>query len=46
MNEKNTNKVKKSYKTPKIERLGKLSTLIQGASGQRRDAFPQDGTRP
>ncbi len=38
-------KIKKAYKAPKIERLGKLSTLIQGASGLRKDTFPQPGTK-
>ena len=36
---------KKAYVTPKIERLGKLSTLIQGSSGRVRDNFPQSGTK-
>ncbi|MBQ9816328.1 MAG: hypothetical protein IJM59_02515 [Proteobacteria bacterium] len=38
-------KNKKAYVTPKIERLGKLSTLIQGSSGRVRDNFPQQGNK-
>ncbi len=36
---------KKAYESPKIKRLGKLSTLIQGISGRTRDAFPMEGVR-
>lgn len=45
MNPKSDKKKKKVYVTPKIERLGKLSTLIQGISGTRRDNFPNPGTQ-
>lgn len=38
-----SDKKKKPYVAPKIERLGKLSTLIQGSSGNVRDAFPNPG---
>lgn len=31
------------YEKPEIVALGKLSTLIQGATGNGLDAFPHDG---
>ena len=38
---------KKTYETPTVTPLGKLSTLIQGSSGARADSFPfTSGTRP
>lgn len=36
---------KLKYTAPKIKRLGKLNVLIQGVTGNRKDAFPQPGTR-
>ena len=33
------------YESPKIECLGKLSSLIQGVSGNLRDYPPAKGTR-
>ncbi len=38
-------KQKKKYTAPKIKRLGKLNTLIQGISGNHKDAFPNPGVR-
>ena len=34
------------YESPKIECLGKLSSLIQGTSGKLRDYPPANGPRP
>ena len=46
MNEKQDSKQnKKPYISPKIERLGKLGTLIQGGSGRHRD-FPPNPSAP
>lgn len=34
------------YETPKVEKLGKLSQLIQGSTGSGRDAAPLPGVGP
>ncbi len=38
------NNKKTPYTKPQLKKLGRLSTLIQGVSGQLRDDFPMQGT--
>ena len=46
MDSKNTNSTEKVvYETPKVEKLGKLSQLIQGITGSGRD-LPPNHTNP
>lgn len=41
-----TNKQKKIYIKPQMKHLGKLSTIIQGITGNCKDHFPLDATTP